>query len=249
MSCSERIDAAVGKSRIGVRSAAGLVLIVIAGAVMVLIFEIENFSSTALENTIREWGAWGVIGSIGFMVLHSFVPFPAEFLAIANGMVYGPVWGTVITWAGAMLGAFAAFGLARVFGRPLVEFAVAKRNWNRLDDWTEAQGWRLVFVSRFIPVIAFNLVNYAAGLARISWWTFAWSTGVGILPMTVMMVLIGSSAQFIAWEIWAFAVVIAAFVWLVIWRKYLRNYFSSNTRILPAVRNVTETRMREENEA
>ena len=41
------------------------------------------------------------------MVLHSFVPFPAEFVAMANGMLYGPIWGTVITWSGAMLGAFA----------------------------------------------------------------------------------------------------------------------------------------------
>ncbi len=30
----------------------------------------------------------------------------------------------------------------------------------------------MVLMARFIPVIAFNLVNYAAGLTRISWWTF-----------------------------------------------------------------------------
>jgi uncharacterized membrane protein YdjX (TVP38/TMEM64 family) len=69
----------------------------------------------ALEDTvalIRSWGAWGVVGSIGLMVAHSFVPFPAELLAIANGMVFGPIAGTVVTWVGAMLGAFAAFGAA-----------------------------------------------------------------------------------------------------------------------------------------
>jgi hypothetical protein len=33
----------------------------------------------ALEDTvalIRSWGAWGVVGSIGLVVAHSFVPFP-----------------------------------------------------------------------------------------------------------------------------------------------------------------------------
>ncbi|MEE8392980.1 MAG: redoxin family protein, partial [Rhodospirillales bacterium] len=45
-------------------------------------------------------GAWGVGASIGIMVLHSFVPFPAELVAFANGMIYGPFWGTVITWTG-----------------------------------------------------------------------------------------------------------------------------------------------------
>jgi len=29
---------------------------------------------------------WGVIASILLMVAHSFIPFPAEFVAIANGM-------------------------------------------------------------------------------------------------------------------------------------------------------------------
>ena len=223
MPCRGSFDAAVVKPRFGVLAAAVLVLLAATGAAA-LIFEIENFSPVALESTIRAWGAWGVAASIGCMVLHSFVPFPAEFLAIANGMVYGPGTppGTERRNA-AILGAFAAFGLARAFGRPLVEFAVARKNWNRLDEWTEAQGWRLVFVSRFIPVIAFNLVNYAAGLARISWWTFAWSTGVGILPMTVMMVLLGSSARFIAWEGWALAAVSMAFLWFGIRRKYFRK--------------------------
>ena len=126
-------------SGIGARVGGALVLFAALGAALFLFLEIENFSAAALETVIRSWGAWGVMASIGSMVLHSFVPFPAEFLAIANGMVYGPVWGTVITWTGAMLGAFAAFGLTRAFGRPLVELVVAKKHWHRLDDWTEAQ--------------------------------------------------------------------------------------------------------------
>ena len=61
----------------------------------------HGISADMVEQTIRSWGAWGVLASIGLMVFHSFVPFPAELLAIANGMVYGPLWGTVITWTGA----------------------------------------------------------------------------------------------------------------------------------------------------
>ncbi len=102
-----------------------------------------------MEETIRAWGAWGVFGSIGLMILHSFVPFPAEILAIANGMVYGPLLGTVITWVGAMLGAFLAFGLARTLGRPFVGMMVARKNWYVLDEWTATRGGRLVLVSRF----------------------------------------------------------------------------------------------------
>ncbi len=72
------------------------------------------------EAWIRSWGAWGVAGSIGLMTAHSFLPFPAEIIAVANGMVYGPLWGSAITWVGAMLGASMAFGLVRLLGRPFL---------------------------------------------------------------------------------------------------------------------------------
>ncbi len=50
-----------------------------------------GFTVQDIEDTIMSWGPWGVAASVGLMVLHSFIPFPAEFLAIANGMVYGPL--------------------------------------------------------------------------------------------------------------------------------------------------------------
>ncbi len=44
-----------------------------------------GLSAHYLEELIRTWGMWGVFTSIGLMILHSFVPFPAELLALANG--------------------------------------------------------------------------------------------------------------------------------------------------------------------
>ncbi len=157
---------------------------------------------------------------MGLMILHSFVPFPAEFLAIANGMVYGPIWGTVVTWSGAMMGAFLAFGLAKALGRPFVEAMVAKKNWYVLDEWAAARGGRLVLISRFIPVIAFNLINYAAGLTRISWWTFAWATGIGILPLTTLMVVMGDRIETLAWEMWLLLGAGALILWFVFRHKF-----------------------------
>lgn len=89
-----------------------------AGLGLLLIGEMEaEISVRAFEDVILAWGHWGVLASIGLMVIHSFVPFPAELVALANGMLYGPVWGTVVTWIGAMLGAFLAFGLSRSSSR------------------------------------------------------------------------------------------------------------------------------------
>ena len=70
-------------------------------------------TSKGIEAEIRSWGHWAVAASIGLMIAHSLVPFPAEFVIFANGMLSGPVWGVAITWTGAMLGAAFAFARAR----------------------------------------------------------------------------------------------------------------------------------------
>jgi uncharacterized membrane protein YdjX (TVP38/TMEM64 family) len=52
-------------------------------------------------------------------------------------------------------------------------------------------------------VIAFNLINYAAALTEISWWTFVWATGVGILPLTVLLAVAGDGMlQMPSWCWW-----------------------------------------------
>ncbi len=179
-----------------------------------------DLSVQAIEETIRSWGAWGVLASIVLMIVHSFVPYPAEVIAIANGMVYGPIWGIVITWTGAMLGAFLAFGLARVLGRPFVEMLVTRNDWHTLDEWAATRGGRLVFIGRLIPVISFNLINYAAGLARISLPTFAWATGLGILPLTTLMVVMGHHIESLTWEIWLLLVAGGPILWFLFRRKF-----------------------------
>ena len=205
-----------------------LIALLALGAVLLTLFSgeqawLQRLSDLSVEEftqVIRSTGAWGIAAAIALMVLHSFVPFPAEFVAIANGMVYGPVWGTVITWVGAMLGALIAFGLARLLGRPFVDAVLSRRDWRRLDDWVGIHGWGAVLLSRFIPVISFNLINYAAGLTRIPWWTFTWATAVGILPLTTLMVVLGDRLHTLPWEAWLVVFVVGLVLWLVMRRLF-----------------------------
>ena len=161
-----------------------------------------QINKTTIINFIRSLGAWGPFASIGLMIMHSFVPFPAEFLTIANGMVFGPFWGVVITWGGAMLGAYASFGLTRLYGRPFVAKKVNPSKLKKLDLWVQQQGAISLLLSRFIPLISFNLINYGAGLTKISWWTFTWTTGIGILPFTIIMVTMGNNFNMFPWWAW-----------------------------------------------
>jgi uncharacterized membrane protein YdjX (TVP38/TMEM64 family) len=161
-----------------------------------------DLSVDGIERIAEAWGAWAPVVSIALMILHSFVPFPAELIAIANGMLFGPVWGTLVTWIGAMLGAALAFALARRYGRPLVDRLVARQAWTGAEALHACCDARTLLLARLVPVISFNLINCAAGVLDVGWWRFLWTTSIGILPITVASVTIGSQLTGPIWDAW-----------------------------------------------
>ncbi|MDD5325992.1 MAG: VTT domain-containing protein, partial [Polaromonas sp.] len=70
----------------------------------------------------------------------------------------------------------------------------------RLSEWSSTRGGAALLIGRLIPVIAFNLLNYSAALTNISWWTFIWATGLGILPLTILLNVFGASI--LTWTTW-----------------------------------------------
>lgn len=165
------------------------------------------------EAFAESWGAFAAIAAIVLMVLHSFLPIPAEVIAIGNGMMFGWLWGILITWIGAMLGATLSFALARRLGRPLVRRFVRDDRLRRIDSWTNRPGTLLAL--RLVPLISFNMVNYGAGLSGVRWWAFMWTTAIGILPLTILSVVLGHQLVEWPWSTWLFASLTFVGAWIV----------------------------------
>lgn len=189
------------------RHAASLVGVAIAALLCWAALRAIGFQLGWLELTpaqvdafVGAWGMWSAVGSMALMVLHSFVPVPAEVIAVANGMLFGPFWGIVVTWSGAMLGAISAFALSRWLGRPVICRFIAAERRAMIERWTVRPGSLLLL--RLIPIVSFNLVNFAAGLAGAGWWDYLWTTALGILPLTMLSVLLGSKIFEIPWWGW-----------------------------------------------
>ena len=209
-------------SPVGVILLAALLLLLVVGLgawwlwPMELGFGGEN-TIEGMVAQIRSLGPWAALGSIVLMVAHSFLPFPAEIITLANGMVFGPFWGTAISWVGAMLGAISTFGLVRLLGRPFVYRMLSEKQLRRLSEWSSTRGGAALLIGRLIPVIAFNLLNYGAALTDISWWTFIWATGLGILPLTLLLNVFGASVLTLsAWNwVWLLLGALAVFAWVL----------------------------------
>lgn len=82
-----------------------------------------------------------------------------------------------------------------------------------------------LLIGRLIPVVAFNLLNYAAAMTHISWWTYIWATGLGILPLTILLNVFGASILTLTTSnwIWILLGVFAVAVWLLARRHSKAN--------------------------
>ncbi len=168
-----------------------------------------------------------------FMVVVAILPIPAEIPAMLNGMVFGPVAGTAITWSGAVVGALISFELARRFGRPLAERFAAKHRLAQADRVVLSVGWPGLLALRFVPTIAFTLVNWAAGLTAIRRWTFAWTTALGIIPGAVLFTVSGSGLSALYRRAPALAVA-GAIVAVVVVAWSARRYRRKSADSIPA---------------
>lgn len=177
---------------------------------------LDSLSPEAITTWIKSFGAGAVFASCVVMILCALTVLPAEVPALANGMIYGPWVGGIVTWTGAMLGANIAFGLARLFGPALIDRWIGRDRAARFHQAIDTNGTVVLLIARCIPIIPFFAVNYIAGAASMRLWTFNWVTAIGILPMTVALVTMGDQAMRMPWAMWlTLAIALLAAILLV----------------------------------
>ena len=188
-----------------------------------LLSTVSEGNGAAIRDAVRGYGSLAPVASIALILLHTVIPLPAEIMALANGLAFGFWGGLAVSWSGFMLSAFALYAAGRLWGRPLLDRAVSKRRRERLDGWLEQEGAFPSLAVRLVPLVPFNTVCLVAGVVRVPLRTYAWTTGVGILPLGASLSLLGSrlgeSSLRLGATFWVpnalFLVVILATWWVV----------------------------------
>jgi len=154
----------------------------------------EIFSREYLQAVAIGMGSWGptiIVVSMIAAVIAS--PIPSAPIAMASGALYGHFLGSIYVIAGAEIGALIAFSLARFFGRDVV-----KRWFGDSVDagllGSQNALTAVVFFSRLMPFISFDLMSYAAGLSVLHLWRFALATLAGIIPAGILLAHFGETA-------------------------------------------------------
>jgi len=178
-----------------------LLLLAGAAAAGLALWHQRDAAWSILSNRQRtqEWiaslGPWGPLASIGLNAAQVLLaPIPGYVIGWTNGYLYGLGPGTLYSMAGLLLGTALAMGLARRFGRPLVERLVKPETLARWDRVTDRRGPLFFFLIYLIPGLPDDIVCFLIGLSRLKLpWMVALAM-LGRLPGVLVSCWVGAYA-------------------------------------------------------
>lgn len=145
---------------------------------------------------------------------------PGVPLALAAGAVWGPVIGGAYAVLGGFLGGMLAYLLGRTLGRGVMRVLAGRVIVFRSDRGVLTLGV-LVFASRAIPLMPFDLISYAAGVSALPAGVYALATLLGLIPSTLALTMLGGTLRLgLAWGLTLSAIATLGLV-LIAW--LLRN--------------------------
>lgn len=145
-----------------------------------------------LKDFVLSYGLSGPFIIVGIMALAIVInPIPSAPIALAAGLAFGHTLGTLLIVSGALLGSMIAFSIGRLVGHEILyKWFGDKLHIKLLGSQNMLMG--IIFVSRLIPFISFDIVSYAAGVTEIKLWRFTLATLVGIIPASFLLAHFGS---------------------------------------------------------
>ncbi|WP_019593950.1 TVP38/TMEM64 family protein [Thioalkalivibrio sp. ALM2T] len=150
-----------------------------------------------LEVWLLSWGPGAYLVFVLAFVVLALFPLPSTFWILLGGALFGPFTGGALSLLAATVAAVIAFMLARTWLQPWLVPRMGPRS-TRLREDVEAEGWRVVALTRLVPVFPFAPTNYALGLVRLPLPVFALTTVVALIPGLFAYAWLGHATREVA---------------------------------------------------
>ncbi len=172
----------------------------------------------------KKWVA-GLAG-VGLLIVDVVAPVPSSIVMLANGMLFGPVWGSLLSVAGGWGAALAGYWIGRR-GERAGQRWLGAASLARAGTFFQKYGMLAVIVSRPIPLLA-EAVTIIAGISRMPARTFFLAVLLGLLPTAVIYAVAGAYTLDLkrGWYVFVAVLALAGVVW-VVGRLLLRSKTSA----------------------
>ena len=176
-----------------------ILVVFIVGAILLVRFTPVKLYLTpeAMGSFLDQAGFWapGIFVFIYAAGVCLFVP--GTILTGLGAAIFGPYWGFLWVWIGAMLGAAAAFFIGRTLGREFAASLIGDKL-KKYDDGIERNGFATVLYLRLV-YFPFTPMNFGMGLTKVRFWDYVAGTGLGIIVGTFIFTFFIGTLK----EVWA----------------------------------------------
>ena len=157
------------------------------------LYKSQYFSRDKIILLMNEHSKFSAIVYISIYSIAILLFIPVSPFAIVGGLFFGPVKGTLYTVIAALIGASLSFMLARYFLKEWFEKKIKKTKLKKLYDSVERNGWKIIAITRLIPVFPYNFFNYIFGATNIKFSHYILTSFIFMLPSVIVYNLFGSS--------------------------------------------------------
>ena len=167
-------------------------LYALAGLLILGVFLYRWVASIGGPDTFRaSFGAVAPLVTVPIHVVIAIAPVPSDFIAIANGALYGFALGTGLSWLGWWIAALAEFGLGKRVRRDFL----LESNMERIPGWLRRfpiDHPAFLIGARQIPWLGGHITSFVPGAAGVSLRRYVWCSAIAIVPGAVLMAAIGA---------------------------------------------------------
>ena len=151
---------------------------------------------SALQAWVQGFGWWGPVLIIALMIAQTLLSFvPMILVLLVSVMAYGPIYGALLGWFGAIIAALLGYGIGLVFGSSISERFVTPSLRNLIEGNVQRYGAWAILALRLSPLVPSDGVSFVAGLVRMRLLPFALATIAGVTPIAIAVGYFGSSIE------------------------------------------------------
>ena len=156
----------------------------------------DFFTQHALGKFLDQAGFWAPLVFIIVYAAAVCMFVPGSVVTALGAALFGPYWGFLYVYAGAMIGSSVAFWIGRTLGREFAASLIGDRL-KKYDEGVERNGFATVLYLRLI-YFPFTPMNFGMGLTRVRFGDYFWGTALGILVGTFILTFFVGTIK----EIW-----------------------------------------------
>ena len=173
---------------------------------------ISSNDQERIRTWVQRFGILGPIVLILVMAVQIFLLFiPNLLLFVIAIMVYGPIWGTLISLIGVTASSSLGYYIGNKLGPRAIDRFVSQKAQDKVAFFVRRYGTKAIFVFR-LSSLSSDALGFVAGILEMSYKKFVLATLAGITPVLILLAIYGRNGRIDKALIWLGAFAVAALV-------------------------------------